>query len=488
MFGLATIFFLTVLPFQYRRGCSRSCRTSHESRNTTRFPQRLEEVEKLLVDKKPWPAFLRAAVEVRDEWDDCPEGAKDALEWMASTAVSLLDIASVGPLTPVCKAFKALIEAAGGAIGVVENLRELVTWCAFLVGVFIEHGKHVDNLKAVTKPLNEFISTTGELAKRAKVVAGRGKIMALLRHKKDAKTITSFDGKLQRLWTDIRGLAILDIQQIVIRLEERSRPVPIPDMADVPAAALKLPPSYVKRVGLESEIVKSLTATDASGAPHVLLGMGGAGKSLLASSVVWDKEVREHFRAGISWLSLGPGGEDRLQALFEALTRGAFPAAKLPPRFNSPEEIIQHLTVLCNEDKLPRLVVLDDVCERAVVDALRPTGLRLLVTTRRDSVVAMRGGRTIVGNMDKGEARELLKSKSGAITLPKTEADQVCLCCCSLAVGIIHILKVSATCCSHPQLLISCSNLCLCDITGRRDLWVARADPCHRGIAAVCQG
>eukprot|EP00903_Cladosiphon_okamuranus_P009156 g8749.t1 len=305
-------------------------------------PKRLEEVEKLLLNKKPWPAFLRGAVDVRGEWDDCPEGARDALKWMASIAVGLLDNASVDPLTPVCKAFTALIEAAQGAIEVVENLRELVTWCAFLVGVFIEHGKQVDNLKAVTKPLNEFVSTTVELAKRAKVVAGRGKIMALLRHKKDAKTFTSFDGKLQRLWTDIRGLAILDVQENVRRIEERSRPLPLPDMADVPDAALKLPPSHVKRVGLEAEIVKNLTAT---------------------------------------------------------------------------------------EDNLPRLVVLDNVWERAVVDTLLPTGLRLLVTTRLDSVVAMRGGCTNVGNMDKGEARELLKSRSGAITLRKTEAEQVAAAC-----------------------------------------------------------
>ncbi|CAN0081163.1 unnamed protein product, partial [Ectocarpus sp. 6 AP-2014] len=184
-------------------------------------PKRLEEVEKLLVHKKPWPAFLHAGLKVRGEWDDCPEGAGDALEWMASTTVGLLDIASVGPLTPVCKAFTALIEAAEGAIGVVDNLQELVTWCAFLVGVFIKYGKQVDNLKAVTKLLNEFVSTTDELAKHAKVVAARGKTMALLRHKKDAKMTASFDVELRRLWTDIMGVTILNVQENVTRVEKR---------------------------------------------------------------------------------------------------------------------------------------------------------------------------------------------------------------------------------------------------------------------------
>lgn len=401
----------------------------HVYLNAARLPQRLQEVEQLLEDKRPWSAFLHAGLKVRGEWDDCPEAVGEALEWMASAAVGLLDVASVGPLTPVCKTFTALIEAAEGAIEVVENLIELVTWCAFLVGVFIEHGKQVENLKAVSKPLNEFVSTTGELAKRAKVVAARNKFMALLRHKKDAKMIASFDDKLRRLWTDIRGLAILDVQEIVRRIEERLRPLPTPVMADVPAAALKLPPSYVKRAGLVTEVVKSLTATDASGAPYVLAGMGGAGKSVLASSVVRSNEVREHFRQGMFWLRVGPGGKDQLQALFEGLAREASTEVKLPPRFNSVDEVIQHLTVVVAEDTRPLLVVLDDVWEREVVDTLRPTGLRLLVITRLDSVVAMRGGRTVVGNMDSGEARDLLKSRSGAVALPETEADQVWLWC-----------------------------------------------------------
>ncbi|CAN0081232.1 unnamed protein product, partial [Ectocarpus sp. 6 AP-2014] len=100
--------------------------------------------------------------------------------------------------------------------------------------------------------------------------------------------------------------------------------------------------------------------------------MGGAGKSLLASSVVRDKEVRKHFRQGAFWLRVGPGGEDQLQALFEGLARKAIPAAKLPQRFNSVDEVIQHLAVLVAEDTVPRLVVLDDVWERTVVDTLRP--------------------------------------------------------------------------------------------------------------------
>ena len=60
------------------------------------------------------------------------------------------------------------------------------------------------------------------------------------------------------------------------------------------------------------------------------------------------------------------------------------------------------------------------------MDALQPAGFQLLVTTRITSVVSMAGGgRTIVGDMGMGEARELLKNRSGAVALPETEANQV---------------------------------------------------------------
>lgn len=65
--------------------------------------------------QKPWPAFLLVGSDALDDWENCPYIAKDALEWMTTSAVGLLDIASVGPLKPVLQAFKALIEAAGGA-------------------------------------------------------------------------------------------------------------------------------------------------------------------------------------------------------------------------------------------------------------------------------------------------------------------------------------------------------------------------------------
>ena len=344
---------------------------------------------------------------------------------MASATVGLLDAASVDPLTPVCKAFTALIEAAEGATEVAENLGELISWCAFLVGVFIEHGKHVGDLTAIAKPLNEFVSTASELAKRAKVLASRSTCSSLFHYKRDVETVSSFEDKLRRTWVDIQGVASLKTREVVSRLEQTLRPRPMPDMADIPAAALTLPTSHVGRDSLVSEVVSHITANDVADAPYVLTGIGGGGKTVLASAVVRTKEVREHFRQGIFWVRVGRGGKHQLQALFEGLAREASVAPTTQDRFNSVDDVIKHLTLVVAADSGPRLVVLDDVWERGIVDTLQATGLQLLVTTRRRSVVAVEGGHTDVGNMARGEARELLKKRSGAMALPETEADQV---------------------------------------------------------------
>ncbi|CAN0433333.1 unnamed protein product, partial [Ectocarpus fasciculatus] len=57
----------------------------------------LQEVEQLLASKRPWPAFVHAGLQARGEWNNCPEAVGEALEWMASATVGLLDMASVGP-------------------------------------------------------------------------------------------------------------------------------------------------------------------------------------------------------------------------------------------------------------------------------------------------------------------------------------------------------------------------------------------------------
>ncbi|CAN0054836.1 unnamed protein product, partial [Ectocarpus fasciculatus] len=118
---------------------------------------RLEHVGKLLADKRPWPAFLHIGARATEEWEACPTPAQEALTWMATAAVGALDSASVGPLVPVCQAFKALIEAAEGAAASQDKLQSLVSQCAFLATVLIQHGRAVGPLAQVQKPIQDFV-------------------------------------------------------------------------------------------------------------------------------------------------------------------------------------------------------------------------------------------------------------------------------------------------------------------------------------------
>ncbi|CAN0428141.1 unnamed protein product, partial [Ectocarpus fasciculatus] len=130
-----------------------------------------------------WPAFLHIGARATEEWEACPTPAQEALTWMATAAVGVLDSASVGPLVPVCQAFKALIEAVEGAAESQDKLQSLVSQCAFLATVLIQHGRAVGPLAQVQKPIQDFVITTNELAGFAARWAKGGKCRAFFCHR-----------------------------------------------------------------------------------------------------------------------------------------------------------------------------------------------------------------------------------------------------------------------------------------------------------------
>lgn len=70
-------------------------------------------------------------------------------------------------------------------------------------------------------------------------------------------------------------------------------------------------------------------------------------------------------------------------------------------------------------------MVLDDVWESDIVNALRHTGLTLLVTTRMRDVVMEEGRGTEVGILTNEEAHDLLLKQSGAVDVPEAEGRKV---------------------------------------------------------------
>ncbi|CAM9752024.1 unnamed protein product [Ectocarpus sp. 6 AP-2014] len=191
------------------------------------------------------------------------------------------------------------------------------------------------------------------------------------------------------------------------------------DMATVPAGALALPHSYVKRAAAQ-EVADGLTNPEEPRTPYTVVGIGGGGKSMLASAVVRMPSVREHFLGGIFWVRVGRGAKSSLLALLQGLAREVGAAPTDAPHgvlhvLDSLEQAQQHLAAVASTRNSPRLVVLDDVWEREVVDAFVPLGFKLLLTTRDRSIVCDPAGRLELGDMTEEEALELLRKTSGTV-------------------------------------------------------------------------
>eukprot|EP00903_Cladosiphon_okamuranus_P005675 g5638.t1 len=406
--------------------------------------ERLEEVKRHLATRKHWPAFLHGG------WaNGCPEDVEDALAWMASGTVRLLDMASVGPLVPICKAFKGLIQAAEGAAEADAHLRELIAWCAFiLTEVLLRHGKEVDAHAPVMKPLRDFESVTDDLAKRAKRLATRRKCTALLCFSRDGKQIQEFDVKLRNIWNDIQGVTIMEVEL------RDARPPKLGEMAQIPQEAPDVPPAFVERSELVDAVVQDLVAMDrAANKAHVLRGIPGGGKTVAASAVVRSKPVRRSFKAGVFWVGVGQVGTGNPTPLLKGLAEHLAHAPSNRPRavpheFRDAEHVISHLVGVLEQGSLRCLVVLDDVWDPEIVPLFLRTGFHCLVTTRDVAVVPrhLRGTCTPVDMLTETEALELLKNASRATaSIPRDEGLKVAGDCgfLPLAVAIIGAMGSS---------------------------------------------
>jgi len=112
-----------------------------------------------------------------------------------------------------------------------------------------------------------------------------------------------------------------------------------------------------------------------------LQGMGGIGKSVLASALAHRPDVRRAFPDGIYWVTLGQGPNiaDLHRGLVHTLGGGGF--------FSSVDAGKEKLRELMRERAA--LLVLDDVWQRSHAEAfnmLGPRG-RILLTTRDGGIV-----------------------------------------------------------------------------------------------------
>eukprot|EP00752_Nemacystus_decipiens_P009200 g8218.t1 len=240
-------------------------------------------------------------------------------------------------------------------------------------------------------------------------------------HKSIGEALDAIDGDVVRQFTAIAAKSSINADGIKAVLASL-RPPSLPGMAAIPVGAPPLPRSYVERPGVQ-EAVDNLLTPEKAVAPYTIVGMGGGGKTVLASAVVRNASVRERFRRGVFWIRVGRGANNSLLSLLQGLAReiGAAPndsPHRVPHAFGSLEQAQQHLSMVVSTGSSPFLVVLDDVWEREVVDALLPLGLKVLCTTRDRSVVGVPGELLELGGMTEDEALELLRKASMTVGEP----------------------------------------------------------------------
>lgn len=117
-----------------------------------------------------------------------------------------------------------------------------------------------------------------------------------------------------------------------------------------------------------------------------VVGMGGSGKTTLATAFCNDKEVQDHFKKRIVFetVSRSPNIIEILGSMWLQLV------GKNKPNFRDIEDARRQLqSKLCEKEPQPTLVVLDDVWEKCDLDKLKfvGAGYKTLITTRNNQIL-----------------------------------------------------------------------------------------------------
>jgi WD40 repeat protein len=203
------------------------------------------------------------------------------------------------------------------------------------------------------------------------------------------------------------------------------------------AAAPELPTAYVARHHLLAQLIEAVLDLGTAGQPVAVFGMGGCGKSVLASALVADPNVRTAFPDGVAWVRIG---RDCRPAQAQRRVAAVFGSAE---QFtdDDPEVGLPALKKLLEGRRC--LVIADDLWEMGnfrALNAVKPPG-RLLFTTR-DREIA-RGAQAIsleVQELELEQARAVLAGwvKLKLADLPP-EADALCLEAGKLALAVAMI-------------------------------------------------
>ncbi|CAM9832540.1 unnamed protein product [Ectocarpus sp. 4 AP-2014] len=245
------------------------------------------------------------------------------------------------------------------------------------------------------------------------------------------------------------------------------------------------PPAYVPREKLTEQIEATILHPFL---PLGIAGIGGpsgSGKTVLAAAVVRDATVRCRFGDRVFWLHAGKGANHRLVSVLQGLadtvyswltddehgggaSSSAFPRRSVgsggggsdagggggdagaalvdpnlrePVRFRDQDQAVNYVADLCRGPLLAGLrclVVVDDVHEREVVDALWKSGCQLLVTSPVKGLLQAVGAEaTVAQPLGVEVARQLATRAAGEVALCEEGGRLVDLCRgCPLALAM----------------------------------------------------
>jgi WD40 repeat protein len=199
------------------------------------------------------------------------------------------------------------------------------------------------------------------------------------------------------------------------------------------------PSAFVGRPAVETQLRQALL--ESQGAPVLLAGTGGAGKSVLAAHLAriikagGDAELDHAYPDGVAWVRVG---RDRpVEAVQLELARGlGEDRPDLGGDWSSGRARLQELT-----QGKRGLLILDDVWsqERYAPFNVASPDIQILITTRNQVLAGDLGGTPVsVGELDEDQSRRLLAAASGSFEYDQVpgEAAQVLQEVGNLALGV----------------------------------------------------
>lgn len=184
-----------------------------------------------------------------------------------------------------------------GAATARQELRDLVQYCIAIVKTVLGTAKAKTLPKRIRHALVDLrrhIDSVTELLHMLYSKSGRSnRLCRLLLTVRDRATIQSCLHQLENDLGIITAATAIQIAEDVASVRQAVTRPSAPDRAAIPVGAPEIPSNYEERISsLVSTLVDRLTSTRASSVPTVFLGLGGGGRTALASTIVRDTRIR----------------------------------------------------------------------------------------------------------------------------------------------------------------------------------------------------